>query len=68
MVPAMEVPGSMPGLFRQIAQYTTRRSSSPLFCISGTQAQKGAPLPKMLLLPAVRVAPDAAGKPVDEQG
>jgi hypothetical protein len=35
---------------------------------SGAQAQKGAPLPKMLLLPAVRVAPDAAGKSVDEYG
>ncbi|WPH13278.1 hypothetical protein [Variovorax paradoxus] len=31
MVLAMKVPGSIPGLFRQIAQFTTRRSSSPLF-------------------------------------
>ena len=47
MVLAMKVPGPSPGLFRQIAQFTTRRSLSPLSCLSGTQAQKGAPLPKM---------------------
>jgi hypothetical protein len=34
----------------------------------GTQAQKGAPLPKMLILPAARVTPSTAGKSVDEQG
>jgi hypothetical protein len=36
--------------------------------IKGALAQKGAPLPKMLKLPAGRVTPGAAGKPVDEQG
>jgi hypothetical protein len=67
MVLAMKVPGPSPGLFRQIAQFTTRRSWSPLF-VSGTQAQKGAPLPKMLILPAAWVRPGTAGKSVDEQG
>lgn len=32
MVLAMKVPGSILGLLRQVAQYTTRRSSSPPFC------------------------------------
>jgi hypothetical protein len=67
MVLAMKVPGPSPGLFRQIAQFTTRRSWSSLF-VSGTQAQKGAPLPKMLILPAAWVRPGTAGKSVDEQG
>jgi len=29
---AMKVPGPSPGLLRQIAQFRTRRSWSPLFC------------------------------------
>lgn len=34
MVLAMKVPGPTPGLFRQIAQSTTCRSSSPLFLLA----------------------------------
>jgi len=34
----------------------------------GALAQKGAPLPKMIDMPAAWVAPGAAGKLVGEQG
>lgn len=39
MVLTMKVPGPSPGLLRQIAQFTTRRSWSPLFCFghAGTE-------------------------------
>ncbi len=36
--------------------------------ISGALAQKGAPLPKMIDMPAAWVAPGAAGKLVGEHG
>ena len=67
MVLAMKVPGPSPGLFRQIAQFTTRRSSSPLFCF-GHAGTEGSATAKNVVVSAVRVAPDAAGKSVDEQG
>ena len=66
--PGHEGPGSEP---RSASAGSSVNDLSLLvtsFLFSGTQARKGAPLPKMLMLPAVRVAPDAAGKSVREQG